>query len=248
VLRGSSGLHLRSIDGVRKLITGIGIALVAASCRDAPLGTPVVPPPFRLEVHQAPAPPFDVVTAGPVQALIPHHWQPAIASRNQAFQEGVIASPAPQSPRPVNGARRGLAAVWVDGARVGVPSDYYYLAATGPALDALTHSKNCSEASSRIFVDHRPSFFSGHENSPGDYLARGNGTCWANGAEMRWAYYVAAPGYGPVRSVGIPSSGLYVVAAVIPDSPHAPDKLSALLHGARFAGAGIHDFIAALRT
>ncbi|MDP9242444.1 MAG: hypothetical protein M3O84_04635 [Actinomycetota bacterium] len=232
---------------MRKLITGIGIALVAASCRDAPLGTPVIPSPLKLEVHHSPAPPFDVVTAGPVQALIPHRWQPEMAPRSQAFQEGVIASPAARGSAGVSGAQRGLAAVWVDGARVGVPSDYYYLAATGPALDALTHSKNCSEASSHVFVNHRPEFFSGHSGSPGDYVARGGGTCRESGSDMRWAYYVAAPGFGPVRSVGIPSSGLYIVAAVLPDSPKAHGRLAAMLAGARFAGAGIHDFIAALR-
>jgi hypothetical protein len=235
------------IDGVRKLITGIGIALVAASCRDAPLGTPVIPSPLKLEVHHSPAPPFDVVTAGPVQALIPHRWQPEMAPRSQAFQEGVIASPAARGSAGVSGAQRGLAAVWVDGARVGVPSDYYYLAATGPALDGLTHSKNCSEASSHVFVNHRPEFFSGHSGSPGDYVARGGGTCRESGSDMRWAYYVAAPGFGPVRSVGIPSSGLYIVAAVLPDSPKAHGRLAAMLAGARFGGAGIHDFIAALR-
>jgi hypothetical protein len=159
-----------------------------------------------------------------------------------------VASPAAHpGEEGVSGTHEGLAAVWVDGARVGVPSDYYYLAATGPALESLTDARNCSEATSRVFVDHRPSFFSGPRDSPGDYLARGGGTCRANGADMRWAYYVAAPGYGPVRSVGIPSSGLYVVAAVVPDTPNAHARLSTLLHGARFAGAGIHDFIAAAR-
>jgi hypothetical protein len=37
------------------------------------------------------------------------------------------------------------------------------------------------------------------------------------------------------------------VAAVVPDTPNAHARLSTLLHGARFAGAGIHDFIAAAR-
>ncbi len=232
---------------MRKLITSIGVALVAASCRDAPIEQRFAPQPFRLQIQSTPVAPFDLVTAGPVQALIPRHWEPTMASPNEAFQEGVIASPAPKTPAAMTGTRSGLAAVWVDGARVGVPSDFYYLAATGPALEALTQSERCSQASSRVFVNHRPTYFSGPPNSPGDYLARGSGTCRADGADLRWAYYVAAPGYGPVRSVGIPSSGLYVVAAVIPDSPRAPGKLAALLHGASFGGAGINDFIAASR-
>jgi hypothetical protein len=231
---------------VRRLIFGIGIALVAASCRDAPLQLRSDAPALQLTIRHA-ATAFDVVTAGPVQALVPDTWRP-IRTTSHEFQEGVVASPAAaRETGSVNGTHEGLAAVWVDGARVGVPSDYYYLAATGPALDALTDARNCSEATNRVFVDHRPSYFSGPADSPGDYLARGGGTCRSNGADMRWAYYVAAPGYGPVRSVGIPSSGLYVVAAVVPDTPSAHDRLSTLLHGARFAGAGIHDFIAAAR-
>ena len=230
---------------MRRLITGIRIALVAASCRDASVQLRPPAPPLQLTVRHAPTP-FDVVRAGPVQALIPDSWRP-VPTTSHEFQEGVVASPAADPGQGVSGTHEGLAAVWVDGARVGVPSDYYYLAATGPALESLTDARNCSEATNRVFVDHRPSFFSGPPNSPGDYLARGGGTCRANGADMRWAYYVAAPGYGPVRSVGIPSSGLYVVAAVVPDTPSAHDRLSTLLHGARFAGAGIHDFIAASR-
>jgi hypothetical protein len=231
---------------VRKLITGIGIALVAASCRDAPTVVRSDPQPLQLTIHRE-ATSFDRVVAGPVQALIPHSWRPTMPTANR-FQEGVIASPAPQpGSETVNATHQGLAAVWVNGARVGVPSDYYYLAATGPALDALTDARNCSEANNRVFVNHRPSFFSGSPGSPGDYLARGGGVCRANGGEMRWAYYVAAPGYGPVRSVGIPSSGLYVVAAVVPNSPNAHEQLTTLLRGARFGGAGIHDFIAAVR-
>jgi hypothetical protein len=230
---------------VRKLIIGIGIALVAASCRDAPIQLRPPVPPLQLTRNVPTA--FDLVTAGPVQALIPDTWRPVRTATNQ-FQEGLVASPAAHpGEEGVSGTHEGLAAVWVDGARVGVPSDYYYLAATGPALESLTDARNCNEATSRVFVDHRPSFFSGPRNSPGDYLARGGGTCRSNGADMRWAYYVAAPGYGPVRSVGIPSSGLYVVAAVVPDTPNAHARLSTLLHGARFAGAGIHDFIAAAR-
>ena len=45
-------------------------------------------------------------------------------------------------------------------------------------------------------------------------MAQGKGTCNIHGTPTRWAYFVAAPGFGPVRRMGIPASGLYVVVAV----------------------------------
>jgi hypothetical protein len=69
-----------------------------------------------------------------------------------------------------------------------------------------------------------------------------------HGVPTRWAYFVAAPGFGPARKVGIPASGLYVVVAVLPDSRRAPDMLNALLHGTTFNGAGVADFSAAAQT
>jgi hypothetical protein len=64
---------------------------------------------------------------------------------------------------------------------------------------------------------------------------------------MRWAYFVAAPGYGPVREVGIPSSGLYVVVAVMRDSPQAPHLLGRLLKSTEFGGVSVPELIEAAR-
>jgi hypothetical protein len=135
--------------------------------------------------------------------------------------------------------------MWVDGTRVGVPSDYYYLAATRPALDLITHSESCSRTREEIFANHRPAFESGPTSSPGDFVARGHGTCVIGHTPSRWAYFVAAPGYGPVRSVGIPSSGLYVVVAVLRDTRRAATTLRTLVDGARFGDAGVPELIAA---
>jgi hypothetical protein len=137
--------------------------------------------------------------------------------------------------------------MWVDGTRVGVPSDYYYLAATGPALDVITGSSECSATSQRVIADHRPAFASGDPDSPGDYVAVGRGTCTVGRQPIRWAYFVAAPGYGPVRALGIPSSGLYVVVAVMPDSPRVVHKLGLLLERTRFGEASVADLIEAAR-
>jgi hypothetical protein len=234
-------------DGVRKLIACIGLTLVAASCRDATVSsTPQSQGPV-LQIHESPSP-FTEVTAGPVRALIPANWHPRLARSPGGLQEGVIASPHlrewVRGKTPV----RGMAALWVDGTEVGVPSDYY-LAATGPALDLLTRSADCTTTRNAVAVDHRPTFFSGPPDSPGDYVARGHGICEAVGdGPTRWAYFVAAPGFGPVRGFGIPTSGLYVVIAMIGDSPRARRLLNKLMNGAEFGGASVQDLYAAART
>jgi hypothetical protein len=94
-------------------------------------------------------------------------------------------------------------------------------------------------------VNHRPAYFRGQGDSPGDYVVRAEGTCTTGDVSTRWAYFVAAPGYGPVRAVGIPSSGLYVVVAVLRDARGARGMLRTLLRGARFGDAALSDMIAA---
>jgi hypothetical protein len=234
------------IDGVRRVITGIVVSLVAAGCHGGDVGSPDATAPLLL-ISESPAPAFNEVTAGPVRALIPERWRAVLAGQAGGLQQGLIASPRPRDWGRPDGSVEGMAAVWVDVARVGVPSDYYYLAATGPALQRLTHSKDCRPTSHRVIVDHPPALLAGAEDSPGDYVARGQGLCVIGETPTRWAYFVAAPGYGPVRQIGIPSSGLYVVVAVLPDSHRAPTMLDKLLGSTQFAGAGMSDFIAAAR-
>ncbi|HWO70246.1 MAG TPA: hypothetical protein VNP94_05765 [Actinomycetota bacterium] len=147
----------------------------------------------------------------------------------------------------MDGTVAGLAALWVDATAVGIPSDLFYLAATGPALGRLLASPGCRAEVQRVFADHRPPIASGPPTSPGDYVARGEGTCAARGGSTRWAYFVAAPGFGPVRSLGIPSSGLYVVVAVVPDSRRADRLLDRLVGGAEFGGTRVAEMIRAAR-
>lgn len=230
---------------MRKIASWFVFALVAAGCRDGVLIRPPSEP--ELLIMESPSPNFREVTAGPVRALIPEDWEPRLAGPYDDPRQGLIAGPRPRawgSGRPPG---EGLAAVWVDGTRVGVPSDYYYLAATGPALDMITRSSDCDAARQRVIVDHRPAFASGHADSPGDYVARGRGTCIVRQQLSRWAYFVAAPGYGPMREVGIPSSGLYLVVVVIPDSPRAPALLDRLLQRTEFGGASVADMISVAR-
>jgi hypothetical protein len=138
-----------------------------------------------------------------------------------------------------------MAAVWIDGTRVGVPSDYYYLAAASPVLGSLTGSSRCRATRLSVYADHRPTFADGAPGSPGDYAARGKGTCATGKRATRWAYFVAAPGFGPMRRVGIPASCLYLVIAVLHDSPRAPDLLDRLLLGTRFGRSSVSKLIAA---
>lgn len=229
---------------MRRVLSGLVIALVAAACRDAVVAQPTEEPQPRLVITESPSP-FHEVAAGPVRAVIPDGWQPQLAGQREDPRQGFVASPRPGSWNGDRPPREGFAAVWVDGTRVGVPSDYYYLAATGPALDMITRTSECSSTSHDVIVDHRPAFASGEPGSPGDFVAQGQGSCTVGRRPTRWAYFVAAPGYGPVREVGIPSSTLYVVVAVLPDSPRAPALLDKLLLRTEFGGDSVADLIAA---
>jgi hypothetical protein len=139
-----------------------------------------------------------------------------------------------------------MSATWVDATRVGVPSDYYYLAANGPLLSRLTTSATCREESLRVYLDRRPTF-DPTRRSPGHFMARGEGVCRRGSHATRYAYFIAAPGFGPVHEVGIPSSGLYVVVAVVPQGRGASDLLRALIGRTRFGEDSIRDFLAVAR-
>jgi hypothetical protein len=229
---------------VRKVTGYLLIALVAAGCRVA---TTSATPPLGdgLSIRRSPTP-FTGVSAGDVHALIPDRWEARLADPQGGFERGFIASPSALPP----GGRlaEGMTAVWIDGTRVGVPSDYYYLAASGVAIDRLTDTSRCDALEHKVLLDHRPSYADGGPNSPGDYVALGEGVCSPADRPTRFAYFVAAPGYGPVHRVGIPASGLYVVVAVVPDTPRAPGVLDKLLFGTRFGTASVTDLIHAARA
>lgn len=135
-----------------------------------------------------------------------------------------------------------MSATWVDATRVGVPSDFYYLAATGPLLSGLTDSHRCDAEPRRVFLDRRPTF-SGKVPTQGDFVARGEGTCTVRGVSTRWAYFVAAPGFGPVRQLGIAASGLYVVVAVTPERERASSLLNRLIRHTSFGGSSVNDLV-----
>lgn len=228
---------------MRKLLALCVLALVAAGCGDAIATSP--PATSDVLITESPSP-YREVVAGPVRAMLPDAWRPEIVTSLVDPRQGLVAGPTGDTWAGGRPPLEGYAAMWVDGTRVGVPSDYYYLAATGPALDLITRSERCERSHQRIFVNHVPSFSPQADPSPGDFAARGGGRCELGEAAARWAYFVAAPGYGPMRQVGIPTSSLYVVVAVVPDTPRAPQQLLRILHATRFAGVSVPDMIAAL--
>lgn len=231
---------------MRRTIAWLVLALAAAGCRDAGPPDPPAEPAAPLSIRESPSP-FSVVEAEEVRALVPDDWRPAIAD-GPPTQRGIYASPRPRAWGRMDGSVAGLAALWVDAATVGIPSDFFYLAATGPALGRLLGSPGCRAEVQRVYADHRPPLVSGPAASPGDYVARGEGTCAARDGATRWAYFLAAPGFGPVRSLGIPSSGLYVVVAVVPDSRRAERLLDRLVGSARFGGTRVAEMIEAARA
>ncbi|MDQ4108776.1 MAG: hypothetical protein M3138_08250, partial [Actinomycetota bacterium] len=95
----------------------------------------------------------------------------------------------------------------------------------------------------RIYLDRRPTFDT-DRRSPGHFMAEGAGVCRRGSHATRYAYFVAAPGFGPVHEVGIPRSGLYVVVAVVPAERGARNLLRELMGRTRFGDDGIHDFVA----
>ncbi len=231
---------------MRKVVGCLVIALVAAGCSGASAATSR-PGEQDLTIRESPSP-FREVRVNGVTAMIPDRWRPQPIHGSSDAERGFVASPTPGNWQRGRAPVEGMAAMWVDGTKVGVPSDYYYLAATGAALDELTHSADCNSTSHMILVNHRPAFADGSPNSPGDYMAMGQGVCRIKRMPTRWAYFVAAPGYGPVRQVGIPSSGLYVVVAIMPNEPRSVASPTKLLNQTTFGGASLSQFIAAARA
>jgi hypothetical protein len=228
---------------VRRLLLGM-VAVVSASACAPASSSPV--PPTELMLSASPTP-FTLVTAGQVQGAVPDDWHASLADPELGIRGGFVASPRIGGWPDIDGSAVGMSATWVDATRVGVPSDFYYLAANGPLLSRLTTSANCREQSHRIYLDRRPTF-DVRRHSPGHFMAGGAGVCQRGSQATRYAYFVAAPGFGPVREMGIPSSGLYVVVAVVPAERGARSLLHQLMGRTRFGDDRIRDFVAVARS
>lgn len=224
---------------VRRSLLGIGVVVAMSACTSA---SPTTTPLQELLVTPSPTP-FNLVTAGQVQGAVPKTWEASLVDPASGIRGGFVASPRTGRWSDIDGSAVGMSATWVDATRVGVPSDFYYLAANGPLLSRLTTSANCRQQFHRVYLDRRPTFdLDG--SSPGHYMTEGAGVCQRGARATRYAYFVAAPGFGPVHEMGIPSSGLYVVVAVVPAAKGARNLLEELIGRTRFGDESIRDFVA----
>jgi hypothetical protein len=221
---------------MRRLIATCCLAAMAAGCARAPASpAPVAQDPAVVVLGGDAIPrPYAMVTAGLVHAVVPRAWESEPIGAGDFPRQGIVASPDIALWDPIHGTVPGVEAEWIDVAHGGIPSDFYYLAARGPAIPLIARSTSCQRNELQVIVNHRPDF-AGRLDSPSDYAVHGTGTCQqGDGPGTRYAYFVAAPGYGPVRDIGIPGSGLYVVLAVVKNGPDASKRLHALLMSARF--------------
>jgi hypothetical protein len=220
-----------------------------SACTRAPLPSPPPDAGPEFSVHQLPPSPSPLgweVQAGQVQGLIPSGWQAEPLPQTRFPQQGFVASPQLADWDAGAGAIRGMEAFWVDITSLHISSDYYYIVAKGPAMSSLFSNKHCHSTAREVLVDDPPQV-TGPGFSPGDYVVSAKGTCRSEGSSTHWAYIVVAPGFGPVRQVGLPSSGLYVVLAVV-SGKGAGDLLQGMIDGARFANVSITQIVAVART
>jgi hypothetical protein len=219
--------------GWARLTVALVVALSFLPAAPGGSGPPEPPPGMRL-----------VVSSG-VETLLPPKWQFRPLPDPAGHRQGIQASAHLLGMVPTDLRHPGLEAYWVDATEVGVPSDYYQLAARGPILDLLRAAPGCQTDGRQVAAGPRPADLP--QPSPGNYVATITGTCDSrtSEADTRWASFVAAPGFGPVRTLGIPRSGLYVVRASVPDGPDAERRLRLLMSGVSFGGTPIGDFLAA---
>ena len=227
---------------MRRLLLGIVAVISVPACASASAEPSSAP-----ELLISPSPTaFTLVTAGQVRGAVPDGWHAALADPELGIRGGFVASPRAGGWPDIDGSAVGMSATWVDATRVGVPSDFYYLAANGPLLSRLTTSADCREKTHLVYLDRRPTF-DPRRHSPGHFMAEGAGVCRRGSHATRYAYFVAAPGFGPVHEVGIPSSGLYVVVAVVPAEQGATSLLKQLIGRTRFGDDGVREFVAVAR-
>jgi hypothetical protein len=184
-----------------------------------------------------------VATAG-VETLLPPKWEYRPIPDTGGHRLGIQASEHLLGMIPTDLRQPSLEAYWVDATEVGVPSDYYELAARGPLLDLVDSSPGCRPEGRLEAVSprHSPGDL---DMWPGQYATMVTGTCHTQASDTRWASFVAAPGFGPARELGIPSSGLYVVRASVSNGPDADRRLRTLMSGVSFGGTPVGAFLAA---
>lgn len=217
----------------------LSVAILAVALATTSSTGPGLAPP-------AEASPVREVRSGRITATIPERWSFRPMPGRSPASHGLHASRDLGRWASLERRRIGLEAYWADAARVGLPSDYYYLAAGGPLATRLPRGPGCERERHEVLASRRPDLARGR-HSPGDYVATASGTCRTRGRMTRWASFVAAPGFGPVRSLGIPESGLYFALVMIPDGPRAHLRAERLLSSVRFGETPVQEFISVAR-
>lgn len=186
-----------------------------------------------------------LVAAAGVRTLLPPRWEFRPIPDTGAHRLGIQASESYLGMIPTDLRQPSLEAYWVDATEIGVPTDYYELAAQGPLLDLVGTAPGCRLEGRLEAVSprHAPGSL---DKWPGQYVTMITGTCHTQDSDTRWASFVAAPGFGPARELGIPRSGLYVVRASVLDGPDAERSLRTLMSGVSFGGTPVGDFLAAV--
>jgi len=229
---------------VRTRVLALGLAAVTTACTRVPLSQPgpqtlsIVP-----VVSTASPSPLVEVRIGLVRAIIPKSWEARTLPSSKVPAEGFVASP--DLARWEHGAAhvQGIEAFWVDIGQLQIPTDYYYLAAKNASFGQIDQAGMCGQVRPTVLANHPPDY-TGRHFSPGDFVASAAGRCVADGRPSHWAYMVAAPGFGPLRHVGIPTSGLYVVAADVA-GPRSGTMLNEMMNGARFNSATVSQLLQA---
>ena len=191
---------------------------------------------------QAVLPDLRLVSADGVEAFVPPGWEyRPLSQMAPSSRKGIEARVGRVPPsQPFDVRNPGLQAYWVDATKVRVPSDYYSLAARGPLMDGLSGLPHCMTESADVLIGR------GHRADPmAGYVATTSGRCHNGRVDTLWAAVVAAPGFGPVRDLGIPESGLYFVQVSVRDGPGAEDRLGHLIEHISFGGTPIVEFPAA---
>jgi hypothetical protein len=180
-----------------------------------------------------------VVAAAGVATHLPPKWEfRPLGVSTEERRNGLQASSEALGMIPTDLRQPGLEAYWVDATDVGVPSDYYRFAARGPVQDVL-RSPGC-QRDARVVARSPEEVI-----TSGQYVSAQLGTCRVWSGSVRWASFVAAPGFGPARPLGIPRSGLYVVRASVPNGPHAERQLRMLMNGVSFGGTSVPELMSA---
>jgi hypothetical protein len=228
---------------VRRRILALAMVALATACTRTPVaqspsddGISILPMPSQVSPS-----PLVEIRIGHVRGVIPRTWEARMLPKSRLAREGFVASPNLARWERGQPYSQGIEAFWVDGARLHIPSDYYYLAARNASFGQLAGPRACGDIRPRVLVNHPPDF-SGRTLSLSDFVASAVGECFRDGRLTHWAYVVAAPGFGPVRQVGIPSSGLYVVVAEV-TGPGSARILTEIMKGARFDSDSIGEIV-----